>query len=350
MDNTLFTIIKLFLLGFYDCFYHFLSVIQLDRNVASKIDRKTEKKERLLLAQPKSIKREARIWLNRHKVLKCIGWCSLISLFVYASIFVFYYLVLPLLETLITGITGRIALLVPRVDEGNFDEAWGRVKVVLAGTFNLLWLLPLFIVSKIVCGLWFGEVADNCYFIVYGKPATPTRISTFIADLIFSIFIQLVFLMQCSLVSQFPVQGINIILEIVHCSLIHSWYAFEYKWLNFGWDIKKRLLQLHTFWPYYVGFGLPMHFITTKLVLWLSDYKQGILSGCLFSTAFPLLIIAAISSSRELKLPEHRTIVLRIFEPSVTVTDWLMVKIQKFRLEQNHACFFRAKLLKVILP
>jgi len=335
MDNTLFTIIKLFLLGVYDCAYHIFYVIQLDRNVASKIDRKTEKKERLLLAQPKSLKRDTRIWLNRHKVLKCIGWCSLISLFVYASIFVFYYLVLPLLESLITGITSRIAVLVPKVDEGNFEQAWGRVKMVLGATFNLLWLLPLFIVSKIVCGLWFGEVADNCYFIVYGKPATPTRISTFIADLLFSIFIQIVFLTQCSIAAQFPVQGMNIVLEFLHCSLIHSWYAFEYKWLNFGWDIKKRLLQLHTFWPYYVGFGLPMHLITTKLVIWLSDYKQGILSGCLFSVTFPFLIIAAISSSRELKLPEHGTIVLRIFEPSVTVTDWLMVKIQKFRFRKN---------------
>jgi predicted permease len=67
----------------------------------------------------------------------------------------------------------------------------------------------------------------------------------------------------------------------------------------------------------------------------LSDYKQGILSGCLFSVTFPFLIISAISSSRELKLPEHGTIVLRIFEPSVTVTDWLMVKIQKFRFRKN---------------
>merc|ERR1711976_287587 len=326
---------RLFLLGIYDCAWHIFSVIKLDRHVAQRIDKRTEKKERFLLAEKSSFKRNARIWLNRHKVLKCIGWGSLISLFVYASIFVFYYLVLPLLESIITGLTSKIAVFLPTVQNDNFDVIWNRVKLILSTTFNLLWLLPLFIVSKIVCGLWFGEVADNCYFIVYGKPATPTRISTFIADLLFSVFVQIVFLMQCSLVAQFPVSGVNVLLEILHCSLIHSWYAFEYKWLNFGWDIKKRLLQLHAFWPYYVGFGLPMHFITTKLVLWLSDYKQGILSGCLFSTAFPLLIIAAISSSRELKLPDNATIVLRIFERSVTFTDWIMVFIQKFRFRKK---------------
>lgn len=330
MDNTFVTILRLFFCGLFDCLRHLLSVVQLDRYVAARVDKRTEKKERLLLTQAKTLRRQVRIWLNRHKVLKCIFWCSTLSILIYTSIFAFYSLILPCLKSAIL----RLTAFMPQVSD-EFSQVWHRVEVVLSTTFNLLWLLPLFIVSKIVCSLWFGEVAENCYFITYGKAATPAKISTFIADLLFSVLVQLIFLIQCSIVAQFPVKGMNIVLEVLHCSLIHSWYAFEYKWLNFGWDIRKRLIQLHTFWPYYVGFGLPMHLVTTQLVLWLSDYKQGILSGCLFSTAFPLLIIAAISSSRELTLDADSTIVLRIFEPSVSVTDWLMVKLQKFKFARR---------------
>ena len=118
----------------------------------------------------------------------------------------------------------------------------------------------------------FAQISKNSYFITYGKPVTPTRVSTFIADLVFSIIVQIIFLIQCQLVAQFPVDGINFVLEVLHCSLIHSWYAFEYKWLNFGWDIKQRLLQLHTFWPYYVGFGVPMHLVVTYLVGLLNNW------------------------------------------------------------------------------
>ena len=179
--------------------------------------------ENWVLGRKRAFWPENRVFFTWKRVLSPQIW-HFSKTTLHASIFVFYYLVLPLLESLITGITSKIAVLVPKVDEGNFEQAWGRVKMVLGATFNLLWLLPLFIVSKIVCGLWFGEVADNCYFIVYGKPATPTRISTFIADLLFSIFIQIVFLTQCSIAAQFPVQGMNIVLEFLHCSLIHSWY------------------------------------------------------------------------------------------------------------------------------
>jgi len=331
MDNTFVTVLTLFLYGFKDSIWHLFNVFSLDRHVAQHIDKRTEKKERLLLATPKTLRRQARLWLNRHKVLKCIMWCTSLSIVIYTSIFFFYSLVLPLLQSAAVATTQTTVNLFPKSLTENFQVLWNRVEIVLSVTFNLLWLLPLFVVSKIVCSLWFGEVAENCYFITYGKPATPTRISTFIADLLFSVVVQLIFLVQCGIVALIPLNGVNVVFEVVHCALLHSWYAFEYKWLNFGWDINSRLKQLHTYWPYYVGFGLPMHLVTTQLVHILSDHKHNILNGCIFSTAFPMLIISAIASSRELNVDNHSTIVIKIFEPSVTVANWLMVKIQTIR-------------------
>jgi len=174
-------------------------------------------------------------------------------------------------------------------------------------------------------------VAENCYFITYKKKVTSQTLSNMIADLLFSVLVQIVFLLQCAVINQFPISGANYLLNLIHCSLLHAWYAFEYKWINFGWDVKKRLLQLHTFWPYYVGFGLPMHLITTELVNYLSEYKQGILGGCLFSAFFPVMIVSAISTSRELSLESCSTIVLRLFQPSVIFSDWLLLKVQTRR-------------------
>jgi len=213
-----------------------------------------------------------------------------------------------------------------------FDDLWHRIEKVLSTIFNSLWLLPLFVVSKIVCSFWFNEVAENCYFVTYKKVVQPQSISVFIADLLFSIIVQLVFLIQCAIINCFPIFGVNYLLNLVHCSLLHAWYAFEFKWINFGWDVTSRLDQLHTFWPYYVGFGLPMHLIMNELVDYLSDYKKGILSGCLFSAFFPILIVSAISSSRELKVESSSTIKLRLFQPSVVFTDWALKNMKKVRM------------------
>jgi len=74
-----------------------------------------------------------------------------------------------------------------------------------------------------------------------------------------------------------------------------------------------------------------MHLITTELVNVLSDYKKGILGGCLFSAFFPVMIVSAISTARELKVGESSTVILRLFQPSVIVSDWLLVKLQRKR-------------------
>lgn len=389
MDNILLTIFKLFFLGIYDCLINLTTTYRLDKYVATINDRKTERKEREILSSNDGIKevfwdfslrsslfnskfkanlrsqisffsiKSIRLYLNRHKVFKCLFWCVSLSIIIYGSISVFYSYLIPFLKSIILFIFAKLSNYVslpidftseiepaqnsaaashadPTSENSdsqiflNFDQLWVRVETILSSIFNGLWLLPLFIVSKIVCSFWFNEVAENCYYITYKKKVQNQPISIFMADLLFSVLVQLVFMLSCNLIMQFPIYGANYTLNLIHCSLLHAWYAFEYKWINFGWDFKKRILQLHVFWPYYVGFGLPMHLIMTELVNYLSDYKQGILSGCLFSAFFPMMIISAISTCRELSVEKSSTITLKLFQPSVIFSDWLLVKIQSF--------------------
>jgi len=342
MDNIFLTILKLFLQGLFDCLKNLTTVFKLDYHVSKNVDRKTERKEREILSLKPSYRKSMRLWLNRHKVFKCIIWCSSLSILIYSSIYLFYSLLLPMLRQLVHFVFGKFFMSFKDISNfkspsniPNIDRLWYRVEKVISIIFNGLWLLPIFIVSKMVCAFWFTEVADNCYYITYGKPIPPQNISIFIADTVFSIIVQLIFLIQCTLVSNFPISGVNYLLQLIHCSLLHSWYAFEYKWINFNWDIKKRLLQLHTFWPYYVGFGLPMHLVMTELVNYLSEYKRGILSGCFFSAAFPLMIVSAISTNRELKLPRFNKITIRLFDPSVVLSDYILLKVQKRKNVNN---------------
>lgn len=89
-----------------------------------------------------------------------------------------------------------------------------------------------------------------------------SSVSKLIADMLFSIVVQFLFLCQALIVSMLPLSPIGEILEFIHMCLLYSLYAFEYKWFNMGWELHRRLEFIENNWPYFVGFGLPMTIAT----------------------------------------------------------------------------------------
>jgi len=83
-----------------------------------------------------------------------------------------------------------------------------------------------------------------------------------------------------------PLSGVNEVLFIVHNSLLYSLYAFEYKWIQMGWPLHQRLSFIENNWPYFLGFGFPLTFLT-----WLA--RDFFISGCVFSILFPVFIVSA---------------------------------------------------------
>lgn len=184
------------------------------------------------------------------RVLNC---CLLNGGVFWVSINLFEYGLLPVLRLMLTYMFAS--------DSGNASYVWSWLQPVLSLLFGMVWVLPLFILSRVVNSLWFQDIANSAYKFRKGRPQT-IGISKLIADTLFSLVVQLLFLVQSMAVQLVPMQYVGEGLSFVHMCLLYSLYAFEYKWFNMGWELHKRLTYIEYNWPYFIGFGIPMAVLT----------------------------------------------------------------------------------------
>lgn len=168
-------------------------------------------------------------------------------------------------------------------DRETQSELWSWIQLMLSWIFSTFWILPIFLLSRIVNIFFFQEIADSSF---RGRTQQLNSVSKLVADYFFSLFVQAVFLVQTMSFTYLPVNYLNQILGVLHLSLLYSMYSFEYKWFNMGWELHKRLHFIEYNWPYFVGFGLPLAILTSLL----DDF---VLKGSIFSLLFPLYIISS---------------------------------------------------------
>lgn len=239
-----------------------------------------------------------------HRMLQC---CALNGGVFWLSIEAFNRLILPAIQSVTWFILGS--------SSSSPSSVWGWMKPMLSYMFGTLWVLPIFLLSRAVSSLWFQDIADAAYRKSRGSPQLP-NLSKFIADLLFSVIIQVLFLIQGMVISLIPIAGLGQCLSLLHLCLLYSLYAFEYKWFNMGWEVHKRLSYIECNWPYFVGFGLPLALITTLPGSYL-------LSGVLFAILFPLFII----SGNEAQVPSSQSQYrLRIFQVVVEIANAMFHK------------------------
>lgn len=105
------------------------------------------------------------------------------------------------------------------------------------------------------------DIADSAYKFRKGQPQSVFSFSLVIADTLFSLLVQTLFLIQSMAVNLLPFPYVSIICNI-HLSLLYSLYSFEYKWCNMGWTLHKRLTYIEKHWPYFLGFGTILTILT----------------------------------------------------------------------------------------
>uniref|UniRef100_A0A1B0CYH4 Etoposide-induced protein 2.4 n=1 Tax=Phlebotomus papatasi TaxID=29031 RepID=A0A1B0CYH4_PHLPP len=208
---------------------------------------------------------ESKVWV---RVLQCGGLNGGVF---WASMVIFEYGILPVLKQLLTFMLSN--------ESGFGMSVWGWMQPFLSLIFQMIWVLPLFLLTKIVNSLWFQDIADSAYKFRKGRPQLIPSISKLFADTLFSLIVQGLFLAQSMLVSLLPISYVGSILCFVHMSLLYSLYSFEYKWCNMGWELHKRLTYIEYNWPYFVGFGVPLAIVTQLPNSYISISSETFFTG-----------------------------------------------------------------------
>ncbi|XP_003748650.1 etoposide-induced protein 2.4 homolog [Galendromus occidentalis] len=245
-----------------------------------------------------------------HRLIQC---CLLNGGVFMLSLLLFNYALLPGLQMALSVVL-----------EGSTSGIWTWLEPTLSAVFGFLWVMPVFILTRIVNCIWFLDIADQAYRHLRGRPQALHSVKRFIVDSIFSYSVQVIFLIQTQLVCLFPIAPIGQIIGLLHLSILYSLYVFEYKWCNQGREFLYRLSALEDNWPYFVGFGMPLAVMT-------SISESRLIAGCLFAILFPLFIISAteaVTTPRKMR-PLH------LFTPSLWLTNMIFNRYIKRMNQQN---------------
>lgn len=310
MDNVT-GIIRAIYRGFIDSLRGAVVLFYMDKHVNEKLYKPSPSKAELYGKDTAVLHNPTKHYnqFRESKVLKrTIQCCALNGGVFWASILIFECGLLPFLKYLLSIIFGH--------SPGMGTTVWSWTKPFLSLTFGTVWVLPLFLLSRIVNSLWFQDIADSAYRYRQGRPLLLSSVSKLVADTLFSILVQALFLGQGMLVSRIPLPPIGDVLALIHMCLLYALYAFEYKWFNMGWELHRRLSFIESNWPYFVGFGLPLA-VLTQLP------NSYIVSGCVFSILFPLFIVSGNEAEPVTGVCDCP---LKLFSPVIAIANTLFNK------------------------
>ncbi|XP_061407226.1 etoposide-induced protein 2.4 homolog isoform X2 [Lethenteron reissneri] len=198
--------------GVRDSIWGMSAVLRLDKRV----EREREKQRERRRKGPDWKEDEPKIVI---RILQCCAWNGGIF---WLSIQLFYSIFIPALQAL-------TALVFSRFIQGGAESlhlgVWRWLEFILSSIFGALWVLPLFLLSKIVNAIWFQDIADLAHLGSRGgKSHSFPSLSKFVADLLFSLLLQALFLIQ----------------KVISRAGFSAWWPADHVW-----HMKAKLKQVH---------------------------------------------------------------------------------------------------------
>ncbi|CAG8799488.1 18024_t:CDS:2, partial [Dentiscutata erythropus] len=142
---------------------------------------------------------------------------------------------------------------------------------IVALTYQLLWVYPIFILSFVLNAIWYQEIADRAFRMYYGPPINSRR--------------------------TYP-RALKVMADEIYRALLFMNYlivaTLVYKWINQGWSLEQRIGYFEERWSYFAGFG----FLFTVITFFVDQF----LSAGVFALFFPLYIIMATNA---IPMPRH---------------------------------------------
>jgi etoposide-induced 2.4 mRNA len=221
-------------------------------------------------------------YLRNNVIMKRISQCFILNggLFVGSILFVNYVLIplvlMPISSFLISHST-------------SFSIT--SIQLFISFIYNILWVYPIYILSFILNSIWYKEIAEEGL-----RTESKITINKFKNEHKFkSILYQIAgdgikllnmnwFFLQSILVSYIPYIGNTI--YILHLALFHSMCCFDYRWSSQNITWNQRKLIMHSYWPYFLGFGL------TPAIL--QVYIPSFVGTGLYAMIYPIFILLSV--------------------------------------------------------